>query len=223
MPAGRAIVVGRACGVAAGTLLAFGSVLAGAAKVGDGSLAGTSAALPPAPGVDSGASAEYQAPASAEPASAAPDPVSAQALADETRPAPQPRLGPVRRNNPVFLDVPAEASPPTRTEQQPWDSRSPAADPPPDTPIAPVNPVLDPAASEVDRIAPVEDVLGPESARGGQASDVGVHDQQASRVRHERPTLPAIPVVEPVDQVVAPLDDVTQPARATLGALLAIG
>ncbi|MDQ4102234.1 MAG: hypothetical protein M3186_00395, partial [Actinomycetota bacterium] len=83
VPGGRAIFVGRACGLAAGTLLAFGSVLAGAANVGDDSLAGESAALPgylpPAPGTGSGASGDYRAPAPAEPASAAPDSVSAQA------------------------------------------------------------------------------------------------------------------------------------------------
>src|SRR5919202_6517649 len=62
---GRAILFGRACGLAAGTLLACGSVLAGATHVGDGSLAADSASLlnstPTTPGTTAGAPAELRA------------------------------------------------------------------------------------------------------------------------------------------------------------------
>lgn len=232
IPGGRAVFVGRACGLAAGTLLAFGSVLAGAANVGDGSLAEETAALPdpqPAPSVGSGGSDESPARVPVEPALAAPVPVSTQAVTGTT-PAGQSRLGPVRRNTPVSLGVPAEPSRHARAEQQPSGSRAPAADQSPGSPTAPVDPVLDPAASEVDRVAPVGGVLKPKNPRGGQKSNAGVRDEQpsgsgvrderASRVRDERTTRSTIPAVKPVQRVVAPLDNATRPARAKLGGLL---
>src|SRR5947199_1777985 len=110
---GRAILFGRACGLAAGTLLACGSVLAGATHVGDGSLAADSASLlnptPTTPGMTAGAPAELRADTPAEPAPAAPEPVRAQAVADPS-PVVAPRLGPVRRNAPVSVEMPAEAT-----------------------------------------------------------------------------------------------------------------
>lgn len=216
IPGGRAIFVGRACGLAAGTMLAFGSVLAGAAN-----LAGEITALPdhtPA-GPGAGLADEYRGPALTGPASAAPDPVSVQALT-ATSPVPQPRLGPVRRNSPVSVDVP-EPSQPVRTEQQPVATGPPAVEQPPASPIAPVNPVLDPAASGVDRIAPVGGVLKPERSRGEQSSKVGVREKQSSRTHDERASRSKSPAaVAPVERVVASLDGATKPTRATLGGLL---
>jgi hypothetical protein len=209
------VFVGRACGLAAGTLLAFGSVLAGAANVGDGSLAGDTAA-PPVTSVGTGVSAEHPTLAPVEPALAAPIPVSTQALTGPS-PARQSRLGPVRRNAPVSLDVPAEPSQPVRAEQQPRDSRVPAADQHPGSPAAPVAPVLDPARSEVGRIAP--GVLKPENPRHVRDERVS----RGSRGRDERATRSTIPVAEPVQRAAASLDNVTRPARATLGGLLPTG
>lgn len=169
MPGGRAIFVGRAFGLAAGTVLACGSVLASAAHVDDGSLTARGAPLPshtPAgPGAVSGAPDGYGGTASAARVPAAPVAVSAQAFA-RTGPASPPRPARVHRNNPVALDVPAEHDPAPETAQPPWRSPAPPADHGPTSPIAPVNPVLDPAASEVGRVAPV-DVL--ESAAHSQS------------------------------------------------------
>ncbi|MGH3753305.1 MAG: hypothetical protein ACRDRP_11510 [Pseudonocardiaceae bacterium] len=201
-PGGRAILVGRACGLAAGTVLACGSVLASAVSVDDGSLAGEGALLPsyaPAgPGAGAGSDGSGgQAPAPR--AVVAPDAVRAQALAG-TGSVPRQRSGRVHRNKPVSLDGPAagHGSPPP-TAQRPWGS-PPAAS----GPIAPVKPVLDPTASGVERIAPVGGVLAPTA-------------------RREQPRPSIVAAVPPGTPAVAPLvDKVTQPAMAMLSTLLPI-
>jgi hypothetical protein len=206
---GRAILVGRACGLAAGTLLACGSVLAGATHVGgDGpipganSVAGDNTPLfnhtPTGPGTGSGASGD--APAPAERMSAAPDLVSAQAVTDAS-PALHPRLGRVRRNSPVSLDVPAEPGQQSPAALRPWDSPAREAGHTPASPIAPVSPVLDPAAKQVGRVAPVGGVLPPANPR----------EARSGSPRGERRA------------VVPPLGDATQPAMALLTSLLPIG
>src|SRR5256885_2477486 len=128
---GRAILFGRACGIAAGTLLACGSVLAGATHAGDGSLATDSASLlnptPTTPGTTAGAPAQARADTPAEPVPAAPEPVRAQAVADPS-PVVVPRLGPVRRNAPVSVEMPAEAIPHPDTAQRPRDASRSAPD-----------------------------------------------------------------------------------------------
>src|SRR5947209_6513235 len=113
MAGGRAILFGRACGLAAGTLLACGSVLVGATHVGEGSRATDNASLlnptPTRPGITTGDPAELRADVPAEPAPAAPDPVRAQTVADPS-PLVAPRLGRVRRNAPVSVDMPVDAA-----------------------------------------------------------------------------------------------------------------
>jgi hypothetical protein len=163
-PAGRAILMGRACGLAAGTMLACGSVLVGAVNVGEGSLTGESAPLPSyAPvGPDAGSSpGGYGEQAPADHTVAAPDTVSTQALAP-TGLALRQQSGPVHRNKPVSFAMPAEHGPPPPTAQQSWGSPPPAAG---QAPIAPVKPVLDPAASGVARVG---EVLAPENSREDQ-------------------------------------------------------
>jgi hypothetical protein len=161
---GRALFLGRACGLAAGTLLACGSVLAGATHVGDGSVGGDSASLrnsiPPTPDVPAGAPGEYRADPSAEPVSAAPDVVSVQSVAEQSSRLHRP-LGSVRRNAPVSVAVPDEPNQNPRTAGQPWQSSPPASGPAPQTPVKPISPVLDPAANGVGRVAPVGEVLAP--------------------------------------------------------------
>jgi hypothetical protein len=220
---GRAILVGRACGLAAGTLLACGSVLAGAAHVGDGSLAGDSAPLlnltPAVP--SAGTPDEYRGNAPAKRPSAAPDMVSAQAVAD-TNPAPYPRLGRVCRNNPVFLDMPAES--PSRnsgTAQQPWAPPPPSTGHAPSSPIAPVSPVLDPAAKGVGRVAPVGRVLAPTDSREEQAGSP--RGAQPGSPRDERASLSPREAVAAVKQVAAPVDNTLQPAMTMLTSLLPRG
>jgi hypothetical protein len=247
MPSGgRAILVARACGLAAGTLLACGSVLAGATHVGDGSLAGDSAPLlnhtPAAPGTGSGALDEYRGQAHTERASAAPDLVRAQAVA-ETSSALHPRLGQVRRNDPASLDVPAEPPRQSRTAPRPWDSPPPATGHAPTGPIAPVSPVLDPAAKGVGRVAPVGGVLAPSNP--GEERTGSPHDEQRASLRAERtspstieavarvtrPVAPVTRAVAPLRRAVAPLrravapphDNATQPAMVMLTSLLPIG
>ena len=171
MAGSSAIFLGRACGLAAGTLLACGSVLAGATHVGDGSLAQGSA--PPhsptltAPDATAGSPAVYRADPPAGPASAAPGVVSVQAVS-EPIPSLHPQLGPVRRNAPVSVPMPAEE--PVENPgaaQQPWRSPPPANGPAAQNPVppvspAPVSPVLDPAAKGEGRVTPVGgEVLAP--------------------------------------------------------------
>lgn len=238
VPGGRAIFLGRACGLAAGTLLACGSVLAGATHAGDGSLAGDGAPLlnhtPAVPGA--GTPEEYRGSVPAGRTSAAPDMVSAQAVADAS-PAPHPRLGRVRRNNPVSLDMPAEPSRNSGTAQQPWGSSLPPTGDAPSGPIAPVSPVLDPAAKRVGRVAPVGGVLVPTHSReeragsphGGRAGSL--RDEPAASPRDERTSLSASKAVARVKQVVAPVHSAiqpaihpaTQPAMAMLTSLLPVG
>jgi hypothetical protein len=167
-PAGRAIVVGRACGLAAGTVLACGSLLAGAVNVGEGSFTGESAPLPsytPA-GQDAGDSPGGYG-GQAAPAGhvvAAPDAVSTQAL-EPTDSALRQQSGPVHRNKPMSFAMPNEHGTPPPTAQRPWGSPPPAAGQAPDGPIAPVKPVLDPAASGVARVG---EVFASENSRDGQ-------------------------------------------------------
>lgn len=224
VPSGRAVLVGRACGLAAGTLLACGSVLAGATHVGDGSLVGGSAPLlnhtPPAQGIGSGAPSEAQGLAPAERASAAPDLVSAQAVV-ETSSAPHPRLGQVRRNNPVSLDAPAQSRRQSSTAPRLWGSPPPATGPAPTGPIAPVSPVLDPAAKGVGRVAPVGGVLAPANPRDGRAGSPRDKRTTPSTIDAAAPVTKA---AAPVTRAVVPhLDNATQPAMAMLSSLLPIG
>jgi hypothetical protein len=199
MPGGRAILVGRAFGLAAGTVLACGSVLASAVQVGDGSLTGEGAFLlsptPAAPGAGSSTPDGSGGAASAERASAAPDPVSAQAFA-QTRPVLRPQPARVHRNNPVSLDAQAEDGAAPHTAQSPWRSPAPPADDAPTSPMVPVNPVLDPATSGVGRVAPVGEVLEP------------------AALRDEQPASASIQAVEPL------IEEMTQPAMTMLGSLL---
>ncbi len=206
MSGGRAILIGRACGLAAGTVLACGSVLASAVHVGDGSLTGEDVSLPsyipPAPDAGSDASDAYRG-TFADRAPAAPDAVSAQAVA-RTIPELDPQPARVHRNNPVSLNAPAERGAATSpTTQAPWRSPAPSADPAPNGPIAPVNPVLDPAASGVGRVAPVVGVLQPAAQRD------------------QRPAVSSVQAVVPRTSAATPLvREATQPAMTMLGALL---
>ncbi|MGH3717323.1 MAG: hypothetical protein ACRDRI_00485 [Pseudonocardiaceae bacterium] len=165
VPGGRAVLVGRACGFVAGTLLTCGSVLAGALHVGDGSLVGQSAPLRNPTSTVPGAAADtpdgYRGNVFDGRTSAPPDRVSAQVVADPS-PAPRPRLGPVRRNNPASVNVPAAPGGNSGTAHHPRDA------PPPSTghdPIVPVSSVLDPAAKRIGRVAPVGGVLAPVNPR----------------------------------------------------------
>jgi hypothetical protein len=199
----RAIFLGRACGLAAGTLLACGSVLAGATHLGDGSDAQNSVPLldpsPTAPNATADVPASaYRAEPSAEPAPIAPDVVSVQAVG-APGPALHPQLGQVRRNAPVALDMPAEQ--PVRNPgavDPPRSSPPPVADPAPQKPVAPVNPVLDPAARGVGRVGPVGEVLAPNEpspptnprqvrAKGSGAKPTeSPHDERNSSSRDQR-------------------------------------
>lgn len=249
MAGGRAILFGRACGLAAGTLLACGSVLVGATHVGDGPLATDSASLrkpsPITPGTTTSDPAELRADAPAEPAAAAPDPVRAQAVADPS-PLVTPRLGRVRRNAPMSVDMPvdAQAQHPV-IAPRPRNASPSSPDRAPTAPIAPISPVLDPATRDVGRVAPVGDILAPTNPSVDSAevdsADVDSADsrissplnKQASPRRDERTTLG---VAKTVNTVVAPLDNAiqpvtkqpliqpaTQPALAMLNSLLPIG
>ncbi len=216
MPGGRAVLVGRAFGLAAGTVLACGSVLASAVHVGDGSLTGEAAFLPshtPAdPAAGSGTPYGHGGMVSAAPVAAAPVAVSAQAFA-RTAPALPQRPARVHRNNPVSVDVPAEQDPPPDSAQQPWRSPAPPAERAPTGPIAPVSPVLDPAASGVDRVAPV-DVLEPAARSDEQPAPSRVQ-------RDEKPAPSSIQAAVPATRAAVPLvEKATQPAMAMLGGLL---
>lgn len=245
----RALLVGRACGLAAGTLLACGSVLVGATHVGEGSLVGDNAPLlnpvPAGPGASGSATQEYRADPPAESTSAAPDLVSAQGVTDPS-PTIHPRLGRVRRNTPVSLDVPADG--PNRVSgaaQRPWNSSPQAAGHAPQDPIPPVSPVLDPATKGVGRVAPVGGVLAPTNPSANAAKDPVEKQPESSgnkRVnssREERTTAGRIGAVDTVRQVTAPVDNTitpaiqpvvrsviqpaAQPAMSMLTALLPIG
>jgi hypothetical protein len=165
---GRAILAGRACGLAAGTLLACGSVLAGTPYVGDGSLVGDSAPMLKGTSVvpvsGAGAPDEYRGPRSAGRTPAVPDMVSAQAVVG-TNPSPRARLGRVRRNTPVSLELPAEPNRDPATAQRPWNPPVPSADPAPSGPVAAVSPLLGPTAKRIGQVAPVGGVLTPAHPR----------------------------------------------------------
>jgi hypothetical protein len=225
-PRSRAVLVGRACGVAAGTLLACGSVLASATHMGgEGSLAGNSAPLPHRTPVALGAGNPdgYRADAPADRSPAAPELVSAQA-ADENSHALHPKLGQVRRNNPVSVNTPAQ---PSRQSTSPAAGHAPSA-------IAPVAPMLDPATKGVRRVAPVGGVLTPANPSGEQAGSV--RDEPAPSPRAEQtPPSASDPVtsdavasvrqvVRPVSSAVQPaVEPATQPAMAMLTPLLPKG
>jgi hypothetical protein len=243
----RAIFLGRACGLAAGTLLACGSVLAGAAHVGDGSLAGDSVPLlnptQAIPDVTAGAPAEYRTDPPAEPESAAPDVVSVQAVTESSAPL-HPPLGRVRRNAPASVAMPADApSQNPRTAQQPWHSPPPAAGQTPQDPITPVRPVLDPAAKQVGGVAPVGEVLAPTNpsapANPRQVRGEGPREKQAASPRNKRMGPITSGAAQTVKKVVTPVDNTVsqtiepvikpvirpaaRPAMAMLTSLLPIG
>jgi hypothetical protein len=252
IPGSRAVLVGRACGLAAGTLLACGSVLAGATHVGDGSLAGESAPLlnhiPTVPGIGSAAPDEARDEESVERTSAAPNSVSAQVVADAS-PAFRPQRGQIRRNRPASLDVPSEPGMQSHTAPRPWGSAPPKTGGAPSGPIAPVNPVLDPATKGVGRVAPVGGVLEPtnprevraRSPRDEQATSSPAGRRGTSTIDAVAPVTDVVPVTEavarvtkaaspvtkavvPVPRTVAPpLDNVTQPAMTMLTSLLPMG
>lgn len=239
MAGGRAILFGRACGLAAGTLLACGSVLVGATHVGEGSLATDTASLlnptPTRPGITAGDPAELRADAPAEAAPAAPDPVRAQTVADPS-PLVAPRLGRVRRNTPMSVDMPVDAAAqhPAITPR-PANASPSAPDHAPAAPVAPISPVLDPATKDVRRVAPVGDILAPprpsvESANSQSSTSLNT---QASPGRDERTALGAVDtvnaVVAPLNKAIEPvakhplIQPATQPAMAMLTSLLPIG
>lgn len=231
VPRSRAVLVGRACGVAAGTLLACGSVLASATHVGDGSLAGNSTPLPNRSPVALGAGNpdEHRADASTNLPLAAPELVSAQTVADN-RPALHPRLGQVRRNNPAFVTTPAAPSRQASADQRPRVSPAPAAGQTRRSPIAPVAPVLDPATNRVGRVAPVGGVLTPANPSGQQTRSAGDELAANPRTGQSGPaTNDAVTsnAVASVRQVVGPVgaavQPATQPAMAMLTSLLSRG
>jgi hypothetical protein len=209
---GRAVLVGRACGLAAGTLLACGSVLAGATHVGDGSLVGDSAPLlshsPFASGSGSGTFSEAQGQVPAERTPAAPESVSAQAVV-ESSPGLHPRLGQVHRNTPVSVDPLAAPRRQSPTAPRPWSSPPPATGHAPTGPIAPVSPVLDPAAQGVGRVAPVGGVLTPTNPAPANPAPANPRDERTNP--------------SPIVTVTPHLDKVIQPARAMLTSLLPAG
>lgn len=239
LPRSRAVLVGRACGVAAGTLLACGSVLASATHAGDGSLAGNNAALPNRTPVAVGAGNldGYRADASvdrpsAAPESAAPELVSAQTVSDNS-PALHPRLGQVRRNTPVSVSAPAVPSRRSTTDQQSWEPAPPAARHAPSSPIAPVAPVLDPATQRVGRVAPVGGVLAPTKPNGEQTGGFGTEPAaspraaQSGQSTRDSVTSDAVAsvrqVAEPVSNAIQPVaQPVVQPAKPAMAMLTSL-
>jgi hypothetical protein len=222
---GRAVRAGRACGLAAGTVLACVSVLVGAAYVGDGSPAGESASpfrgalTVPMAGVGTAneyRGNDYRGHFSAGRTSTVPDMVSAQAVAG-ANPAPRARLGRVRRNTPVSLDRPAEAHRSSAAAQRPC-SPPPSADPALSGPVTVVTPLLGPTAKQVGRVAPVGEVLTPTDPRGRQAGRP--HDDQAGSLRGEAVAGPRdeLASLSPtggstaVKRLIAPVRNVLQPA-----------
>lgn len=238
---GRAVLVGRACGLAAGTVLACGSVLVGATHAGDGLPASESAPLPnrvptaPAAAADTPnlAATGYRGRPgnpSAQRMAPAPDSVSAQVVADQ-QPASQLGRGRVPRNAPASLTTPARTRAPGPAHQQPADtsSRSTGRAVP-----APVKPVLEPATKRVDRVAPVGGLLGPgapDQAQAGTPSPGWASNppqEGAADSRAERPGPSALTTVaEPVNRVTAPVGKVTrsatQPAMSMLNSVVPLG
>jgi hypothetical protein len=228
VPTSRAVLVGRACGLAAGTLLACGSVLASATHVGDGSLAegGAGNALlpntPPDPAVGATPAEAYQAFGSPQREAAAPEPVSTQAFVRTSQPQ-LPRPAQVRRNAPMVVDAPAAASPPPGSTQRPWEPSAPPASHPPANPIAPVNPVLDPAESGVGRLAPVGGVLAPQAPGQGAPRQERVRRSEDQQAPQEPASVATTKSADPLGQVVAPLEQAAQPAISALTSLLPLG
>jgi hypothetical protein len=214
---GRAILLGRACGLAAGTLLACGSVLVGATHAGDGSLATDTAPLlnplPAEPGATVETPGDFETETPSEPGPAAPEPVRAQAVAAQS-PVVGPRSGRVRRNAPVSVEMPAGVHQHPDTAPQPGGHPAPSgADRAPAAPVAPISPVLDPATNGVGEVAPVGGVLRPGKPspqradnQFGPASDEQPADQHAKPVNN----VPQSPV-RTLDKVVAPLDNTINP------------
>lgn len=199
---GRAILVGRVCGLAAGTLLACGSVLAAAVHAGDGTLEGAalSSLGPVGPEVSSSAPDEYGATVPAERTVAAPNAVSAQALA-VTGASTRLRSDGVHRNSPVSLGMPAGQGPHQPAAQRPWGS-PPAQDGQASPGSAgSVSPVLDPAESGL-RATPVGELLTPEAPPAEQPKPSVMH-AAGHRTQPDRPREAA-----------------TQPAMAMLASLL---
>lgn len=228
VPTSRAVLVGRACGLAAGTLLACGSVLASATHVGDGSLAEGGANNAPLPNnpADSSLAATpaevYQAFGPPQREVAAPEPVSTQAFVRTSRPQ-LPRPAQVRRNAPMVVDVPAASSPPPSSTQRPWAPSAPPASSPPAGPIAPVSPVLDPGESGVGRLAPVGGVLAPQSPRQETQSQQRVRQSGDQRAPQEPASVATTKSADPLGRVVAPLEQAAQPAISALTSLLPLG
>ena len=251
---GRAILVGRACGLAAGTLLACGSVFVGATHSGDGSLATDSAPLlnplPAEPEATADTPGEFESGMASEPAPASPEPVRAQAVAVQSSVV-APRSGQVRRNAPVSVDMPAEATQHPHTAPQLGQPGPSGAGRAPAAPVAPISPVLDPATRGVGEVAPVGGVLRP-AKPSPQRADNQFAPARNEQVAHRRDKpvndAPQGPV-QTLDKVVAPLDNpvnpvldpvtkqplthavtqqapiqpVTQPAMAMLNSLLPLG
>jgi hypothetical protein len=222
---GRAILLGRACGLTAGTLLAFGSVLVGATNVGEGPLAGAPV-LNPLPAVPDAAAdipVESRADAPAESTSAAPEQVRAQAVTETSKPL-HPPLGQVHRNSPASVGVPA-TEPDTHSDavQQPSGPPPPAKNRAPQGPAAPITPVLDPTAQGVGRVAPVGGVLAPKRPSQERVnSETGPpRNAPAANPRDQHAILPVPAAVAggvgTIRQVAAP---VARPARAALSSLL---
>jgi hypothetical protein len=214
---GRAILLGRACGLTAGTLLAFGSVLVGATNVGEGPLAGAPVlnSLPAVPDAAADTPIESHADAPAESTSAAPDQVSTQAVTETSKPL-HPPLGQVHRNSPASVGVPAtEPNAHSDAVQQPSSPPPPAKSRAPQGPAAPITPVLDPAAQGVGRVAPVGGVLAPKSPSQERVnSETGPpRDAPAANTRDQHAILP-VPTavaggVRTIRQVATPLSKVT--------------
>ncbi|HEY6424203.1 MAG TPA: hypothetical protein VIY28_13325 [Pseudonocardiaceae bacterium] len=234
---GRAILVGRACGLAAGTLLACGSVLVGAVHVGDGPVAGDAFGSGRLPGA-ADAAATPEGSGGSVPAGrevAAPAAVSAQAFAAPDA-ATRSRPTGVHRNSPASLDVPAEHSTPTPAAKRPWAPSGQDGQAAPG-PVGPVSPVLDPAASGLARATPpVGGVLAPDAPQAKQ-SDPPVVDAAGTKTPLDEAaqpvaqvtqpvaqvTQPVAKVIQPVAKVIQPLEEATQPAMTMLGSSLPLG
>lgn len=218
MPRSRAVLVGRACGVAAGTLLACGSVLVSATHTGEGPLRGNN--VSPSPPyrtpVALGASDPegFRADLPTERPTAAPELVSAQTVAESSQPL-HPGLGEVRRNNPDSVIAPAAPSRSASSDQQPWVSPPPAAGRAPTSPIAPVAPVLDPATKRVGRVAPVGGVLAPTTPSGeqtGSGRDEPAASPRAEQSGHATSGAATSDAVASVRQVAGPVSNAVEPA-----------
>ena len=244
MARSRAVLVGRACGVAAGTLLACGSVLVSATHTGEGSLSGNSAPLPHRTPValEPSNADEYRGDAPTE-RSATPPPelVSAQTVAESGQ-ALHPSLGQVRRNNPDSVNAPIPPGRRSTNDQRPRVSPPAAARPAPRRPIARVAPVLAPATQQVGRVAPVGRVLAPTNPSGkqtGSLSDPPPVSPRAAQPRYATgdavtgsPVTSDVvasvrQVAEPVSNSVGPaaepvVESVVQPARPAMAMLTSI-